>query len=122
MQVDRIHLVAVRVVLGRLQDHRRLLKAGIVQQATERFEPQASFADVLVPIHAAAERFLAVFQVAELEPPQADHAIELAERRFVFRLRRKRIARGERVAGVEADAKPPLVADLARTAARCSKR
>ena len=60
---------------------------GSFSEPPERLETEASLADVLVPIDAAAARLLRVVQVKHLEPIEADDAIELAEGAGVARLR-----------------------------------
>ena len=93
-----------RVELRRLEQHRQPREPRIVQQPPERLEPEASLADVLVPIDAAAARLLRVVQVEHLDPVEADDAIELVERRVVALVGADVVAGGQQVAGIEADA------------------
>ena len=66
--------------LRRLEQHRQTLKPAIVDDAAERLEPDATLADVLVAIDAAAERPLRVVQVKDLQAIEADQAPESVER------------------------------------------
>src|SRR3954470_13866863 len=63
-----------RLALGfrRLQQHRQILEAAIVDDAPERLEPEVPVADVLMTIDAAAERFLRVVHVKRLQPLEPD--------------------------------------------------
>ena len=78
-----------------------------MEQSPERLEADASVADVLVTIDAAAARPLRVVAVKHLEPIEADDPIELLERIAIARLGRDVVARGDEMAGVEADADAP---------------
>src|SRR5262245_30910347 len=48
------------LALGRFQQHRQRAKTAVVDDPSERLETQATAADVLVPVHPAAERPLRV--------------------------------------------------------------
>ena len=49
--------------LGRLEELRDARKPHVVQEMRERGESELPFADVLVPVDAAAQRFLRVVEV-----------------------------------------------------------
>ena len=72
------------------------LNRAIVQQTPERLEPETALADVLVPIDAAAARPLRIVPVKDLQPIEADEAIEgfegvaIASRPTRCRSRRRR--------------------------------
>ena len=70
--------------------------------------PEASLADVLVPIDAAPQRLLRVVQMKHLEPVEPDDAPEGAERSGISLRRDDVVAGCEQVTRVETDADPPM--------------
>ena len=85
-RIPRIHIAPLArgaFELWRLQQHRQVREARVVQQPSEWLEAQAPLADVLVPIDTAAARFFRVVQVEDLHAIEADNARELAEGCFV---------------------------------------
>src|SRR5688572_28733851 len=91
-------------LLGGLDQQRPVLESRIVQQATEGFETEAAFPDVLVPIDAAAARLLGVVAVKHLHAIESDQPVERGERAPVSLFADDVVARGDQVAGVETDA------------------
>src|SRR5262245_3384457 len=103
-EVNSVHVATGSVFLGRLQDHRPVAEAWIVDQQAERFRAQTALADRCVPIDPAAPRFEAIVDVKDLEPAQADHLVEFLHRGTVLGFRVQGVAGGEDMAGIEADA------------------
>ena len=79
--VERIDVAAAPalcgVQFGRLEQHRQPAKPPIGEDPPERLEPEVAFADVLVPIDAAAARLLGVVQMKRLQSREADGRAEL---------------------------------------------
>ena len=71
--MPRIGDFSVSISIGRLRIAGR-------EHPPERFETETPFADVLVPIDAAAARPLRVVGVDDAQPIEADQPIELSER------------------------------------------
>ena len=74
--------------LVRLDDHREMCKAPVVQQPLERMHADMTFADVLVPIEPAAARPLRVVCVHDAQPIESDDAVEVREGVLVASLAR----------------------------------
>ena len=81
-------------------------KPGIGKQPPERFETDESFADMLVPIDSTAARLLRVVAMEDVEPIEADDALERLERVVVAGRVSDVVSGCEQVAGIEADADP----------------
>src|SRR5205814_10449831 len=111
-RIDRNDSLRAAFGLRRLEQHRQIAEAAIVHEASERLEPEAPVADVLVAIDAAAERPLRVVQVKHLQPIEADQPLELLEGRRVAAGRADLVAGGEQMARVEADADPAMAVGL----------
>ena len=103
VQVDPVEVLAVFLAFGRLQIHRDSAKPPVGKQIAERRQPHFSAPDVGVAVHPASNFPQAVVQVEGANPPDADTAIELADRRPVILLFRHGIARREDMAGVKTD-------------------
>ena len=81
-----------------------MTEAAIVQQAPERLETEATLTDVLVSIDAAAARPLRVVAVKDLQPIEADDAIERGEGVAIAGVGDNVVSRCDEVTRVEADA------------------
>ena len=91
---------------GRLQDHGSLSEAPVVDQEPEPLGPNPAFADVLMPVHPAAQLTLGIVQVKSLHPAQAQHPVQFVKRPAVAVSVPQVVAGGKYVAGVHADAHP----------------
>src|SRR5688572_24555213 len=92
--------------LRRFEQHRKLCKSTVVQQAAKGFQSETALADVLVAIDTASAGLLRIIEVKESDAVETDHAIELAERASVAFDRAEIVACGQEVTGIEADANP----------------
>src|SRR5689334_1789109 len=70
----------------------------------KRREADLAAADVFVPIDARTEILLAVVEMKGLDAIEADRVVELAKRAQILFALGEGIARGEQVAGIDADA------------------
>jgi len=95
-----------RLQFWRFKQHRQFGEPRIVEEFPERFEPQTSFADVFVPIDAAAAWFLRVVQVKHTQPIEPDEAIEIPERRRIPFIGAQVVPRRQQMTGIEADTDP----------------
>src|SRR5205807_5496277 len=92
------------VALGwNLQVAGNIAESAVVDQPAEAQGPDLSLADLLVAVHARAERFHAVVEVESPQPFDAQYFIELLERFVISAVRRNVVSGREDVAGVEAD-------------------
>src|SRR5262249_11027319 len=103
-EVDHVELGPLLESLGRFEIHRDLAKPAVVEQESERLEPQVAAPYVLVPVDARAELLLAVVEMKGLHQLHAHRLVEGFHGGFVIFLGPQRVAGGERVAGVDAHA------------------
>ena len=76
----------------------------MIQDAAEGFEPDLSFADVVVPVDARAERGFRIVYVNHEHPVESDGAIDLLQPAFQPSLGANVPAGGEQVRRIDADA------------------
>lgn len=104
-QVDLVHLRAPSVVfLRRFEDHRDAEPARVVDEVGESRLSDLALADVFVSVDAGTQVFLRVVGVDALNACHTDDTIELIDGLGVGFGGAKVVSRGEKVAGVQADA------------------
>ena len=88
--IERIDVAAPPALggieLGGFEQHRQRAKPRVVEDPPERLEPEPAFADVLVPIDAAAAGLLRVVHVKRLQSREPDDPAERVERLAVAML------------------------------------
>ena len=89
------------------QDRRCLLKTCVVDEVSERRESDGTPPDVRVPVHPGATWTQAVVEVEAADPPPAETSDRLVHDDLRSGLAGQVVARGEEMAGVQADADPP---------------
>ena len=95
-----------------LKEHRKRSEPRVIEQKSKRLKSQFSFANVLMPVHAAAQVFLGVVQMKRLHPVETHDGIKLSEHRLVGRTRPQIVTGCKQVTGVEADTQPVRVLSL----------
>src|SRR4051812_18657456 len=108
VDLDRSFGFALR--LRGLEEHRRLPEPPVVDEAAERLEADVPFADVRVPIDAAAERLLRIVHMEGAQPGEPDCTTEPLERRGVAFRGGQVVPGREQMTGIEADAEPAVAA------------
>jgi hypothetical protein len=69
-QIDTIRFIAP----WGLQQHGRPAKRRVIEQKAKRLQTQFSFANVLMPVHAAAQTFLGIVEMKDLALDQSTMA------------------------------------------------
>ena len=83
-EVDGVHLLAITLLLFRFEVHREVLETHVIQEPAEGFEAELAFADVLVPVHAAAKLLLAVVEMQCPDALETDGLVDPADGGFEF--------------------------------------
>ena len=102
--IDLDHVWPGAACFLRLDQNRQIAESWIVQQAPERLETEATLTEVLVSIDAAAARPLRVVTVKDLQPIEADDAIERGEGVAIADVGDDVVSGCDEVTRVEADA------------------
>src|SRR6266849_796097 len=79
LQIDGIHGARGRFFLGRLQDHRPILKAPIVDEQAKRFQAEATLADVRMAIDAASLSLDTIVEMKRAQPVQPDQPVKFSD-------------------------------------------
>ncbi len=77
-----------------------------VDKQSKWLDSKAAAADMLVAVHAAAKRLLAIVEMKDFDALMANQPVEFAHRRLILLLRRERVPRGKYVTRIQADADP----------------
>src|SRR5207248_116420 len=91
-------------LLGRLQHHRPVPEARIIDQKAEWLSAEATPANVRMPVHPASLWLQAVVEVECTQTRQANYPVELLHRGLVLRFRAQRITGRKHVTRIQADA------------------
>lgn len=110
-KIDPVEVCAASVdALGRFEDEGDVAEARVVDEVSEAGFPDASLADVLVAIDAAAQLALRVVDVNATDVGNADGSFDLRGQRRVIFLRAKVVPGREQMTRVQADAQATRVA------------
>src|SRR5206468_6324621 len=112
-QRGQVHPVLLEVLAFRsFQDFRHFGETTIIHETAEGLETDEPLADVHVAVDTAPELLLAIVHVKNPHPLGADETVELPDGLLIARLGSNIVARGEEMAGIQADTDALLVASL----------